>query len=346
MTNTPDFIEINPKDEVDKLIKIYEDETDTKLYPAQDAMILIKIMAYLSTLLQTKFNDSAKLNLVQHSRFPILDFLGEMKKCKRLKSGAGAKALSGEDGAQHYEDESDDDYRERILLSPEGFSVAGPELAYIYFALCADSDIKDVSVHCPDDDIKVTYNDETTILQGNEAVVEKSTADFDIKADYNTGEVILTLNKNFSSGEIIKIKVPHPFELILYILTKTGTASEELLKKVEDFLKPTRPLSDCVKAKSAEIEEFVISGTIFLKKDAVKETVEKSVNEVLNAFLNDFQDVLNKSVVRNQIITSICNIQGVFDFDLETPKNSLEAKKNTSYKGSIGNLKYERVINE
>lgn len=328
MTNAPDFIEINPKDEIEKLVKIYEDETDTKLYPAQDAMILIRIMVYLSTLLQTKFNDSAKLNLVQYSRFPILDFLGEMKNCKRLK------------------DESDDDYIERILLSPEGFSVAGPELAYIYFALSADPDIKDVSVYCPNDDIKITYNNETTLVKGDDAVIEKSTPDFNIKADYNTGEVILTLNKNFNSGEIINIKVPHPYEIILYILTKTGTASAELLEKVKEFLKPLRPLSDFVSAKSAEIEEFSISGTIYLKKNAVKETVEKSVNEVLNSFLCDFQDVLNKSVVRNQIITSICNIQGVFDFDLETPKNSLEAKKDTSYKGTIGNLKYERVINE
>lgn len=45
--------------------------------------------------------------------------------------------------------ESDDDYRERIRQAPESFSVAGPEGAYIYLALTADSTIADISVTSP-----------------------------------------------------------------------------------------------------------------------------------------------------------------------------------------------------
>lgn len=45
--------------------------------------------------------------------------------------------------------ESDDDYKERIRLAPQSFSVAGPEGAYKYFALSADSSISDVSVSSP-----------------------------------------------------------------------------------------------------------------------------------------------------------------------------------------------------
>lgn len=45
--------------------------------------------------------------------------------------------------------ESDDPYAERIRLAPEKFSVAGPELAYKYFALTASQDIADVEVDSP-----------------------------------------------------------------------------------------------------------------------------------------------------------------------------------------------------
>lgn len=45
--------------------------------------------------------------------------------------------------------ESDNDYRERIRQAPESFSVAGPEGAYIYWTMTADSTISDVSVSSP-----------------------------------------------------------------------------------------------------------------------------------------------------------------------------------------------------
>jgi len=45
--------------------------------------------------------------------------------------------------------ESDDAYAERIRLAPESFSVAGPELAYVYWAKSASADIVDVAADSP-----------------------------------------------------------------------------------------------------------------------------------------------------------------------------------------------------
>jgi len=45
--------------------------------------------------------------------------------------------------------EDDDSYAERIRLSPESFSVAGPTEAYRYWAMTAHPSIVDVSVHSP-----------------------------------------------------------------------------------------------------------------------------------------------------------------------------------------------------
>ncbi len=45
--------------------------------------------------------------------------------------------------------ESDENFRERIQIAPESFSVAGPKEAYKYFARSANSDIVDVAVIAP-----------------------------------------------------------------------------------------------------------------------------------------------------------------------------------------------------
>ncbi len=46
--------------------------------------------------------------------------------------------------------EGDDDYRERIRLVPQSYSVAGPAGAYVYWAMSADNTIADVAVSSPE----------------------------------------------------------------------------------------------------------------------------------------------------------------------------------------------------
>jgi phage-related baseplate assembly protein len=45
--------------------------------------------------------------------------------------------------------EQDDDFRARILIAPHSFSVAGPELAYVYHARTASGDVLDASATSP-----------------------------------------------------------------------------------------------------------------------------------------------------------------------------------------------------
>ncbi|GLV28495.1 baseplate assembly protein [Sphingobium sp. TomTYG75] len=45
--------------------------------------------------------------------------------------------------------ESDADFRRRMVLAPEGYSVAGPEGAYVFHALSADEDVLDASAISP-----------------------------------------------------------------------------------------------------------------------------------------------------------------------------------------------------
>lgn len=54
--------------------------------------------------------------------------------------------------AEPYTTEGDDRLRERIRLAPSTLSTAGPESAYRYHILSADSDIIDVAIDCPIDE--------------------------------------------------------------------------------------------------------------------------------------------------------------------------------------------------
>lgn len=57
-----------------------------------------------------------------------------------------------------HDKEDDDSLRERIYLAPEGYSVAGPNNAYIYYAKSADSLVGDVAVDSPSDGVvNVTF---------------------------------------------------------------------------------------------------------------------------------------------------------------------------------------------
>lgn len=51
------------------------------------------------------------------------------------------------------DDEDNDRYRERIRIAPDSFSVAGPDGAYVFFALAASQTVSDVAVLGPEDGI-------------------------------------------------------------------------------------------------------------------------------------------------------------------------------------------------
>lgn len=419
MYNAPDFINIDPKADKELLIKKYEKDTDTTLYSAQDAMVLINLMVYYANLVKTQMNEAAKLNLVEYSKAPILDFLGKFKNCKRTSAHKGIDVLkitlnttfnydikitkgfqvksddgeyifettedliipSGEkigyveiesqiatlevnkykageintviSSAYSYienveningvtggsEEESDTHYIERILLAPEGFSVAGPEAAYIYFAMSAHPAIVDVAVECPTDDASVKINNIECILSQNTAENDL----FLVEINYQTEELKIKLKGNLETNDLINVKIPHPYKIKLYVLTEDDETPQVILDEVIKKLKLVKPLCDYVEAYSAIRESYTISGTIYMYSNAEEESVKTNVKEVLNTFINDKKNKLANSVVLNKITTAVCNVNGVYDFKLETPEQELIGSKNKSYKGNIGNLEFVRV---
>ena len=82
--------------------------------------------------------------MLAYARGSNLDHLGALMGVARLQLDPGVPA----EGIPPTM-ESDEDLRRRIQLAPEGFSVAGPEGAYIFHALSADGDVLDASATSP-----------------------------------------------------------------------------------------------------------------------------------------------------------------------------------------------------
>ncbi len=118
-----------------------------KLLPTFDATIdsdpavkVLHVAAYRELILRQAFQDGALQLFVAYATGARLDHLSVLVGVTRqvitpANAATGAVAV--------YED--DDRLRQRIVLAPEGFSVAGPELAYVKHAQDASADVLDAS---------------------------------------------------------------------------------------------------------------------------------------------------------------------------------------------------------
>lgn len=122
-----------------------------KQYPDFDAtldsepiVMLLQAAAYRIMLMRAEFNDSARQLLLAFATGAHLDHLGALVGLPRLVV-TPADATTGTAAVM----EGDEAFRQRIVLAPESFSVAGPDLAYVAFARRADGDVADASVTNP-----------------------------------------------------------------------------------------------------------------------------------------------------------------------------------------------------
>ncbi|MEY2884438.1 MAG: hypothetical protein RL490_2162, partial [Pseudomonadota bacterium] len=120
------------------------DPAFTATVESDPAYKVLQVAAYRELLLRARINDAAKAVMTAYATGTDLDNLGALVGVQRLLLTA---AVPETGTAAVYE--SDTDLRRRITLAPEGFSVAGPEGAYIFHALSASADVLDASVASP-----------------------------------------------------------------------------------------------------------------------------------------------------------------------------------------------------
>lgn len=106
---------------------------------------VIELFAWRELGLRQRVNDAARAVMVAYAQGADLDALGALFEIERAivtpaDPDAGTAAVL----------ETDDAFRRRMVLAPEGFSVAGPTGAYIFHALSASAEISDATAISPD----------------------------------------------------------------------------------------------------------------------------------------------------------------------------------------------------
>ena len=121
-------------------------------FPAFDATVesdpivkLCEVGALRELILRQRVNDAARAVMVAYAEDGDLDALGALFQVERYVI-TPADPLAGTPAVL----ESNDDFRRRVVLAPEGYSVAGPAGAYIFHALGASADVADASATSPD----------------------------------------------------------------------------------------------------------------------------------------------------------------------------------------------------
>lgn len=116
----------------------------TALTEADPAFKLLQVAAYRELLLRQRVNDAARAVMLAYASGSDLDQLGALLGVARLQLDPGNPVLGTPPVM-----ESDDAFRRRIQLAPEGYSVAGPSGAYVYHALSADPEVEDAAATSP-----------------------------------------------------------------------------------------------------------------------------------------------------------------------------------------------------
>lgn len=109
---------------------------------------LLEVSAYRETVLRARYNDEARDLLLAFSTGSDLDHIGAT-----YYDGEQRLLISSGDPAANPPTldvwESDDEFRQRLALKPESYSVAGPSEAYRFHAMSANGLVKAASVTSP-----------------------------------------------------------------------------------------------------------------------------------------------------------------------------------------------------
>lgn len=114
------------------------------LVESDPAYKILEVCAYYRMLDRQRVNDAARAVMLAYAQGGDLDQLGANMGVARLMLSPGDPDRSIPPTM-----ESDEDFRRRIQIAPEGFSVAGPEGAYVFHGLSADPRVLDVSAASP-----------------------------------------------------------------------------------------------------------------------------------------------------------------------------------------------------
>lgn len=282
-----------------RIIADYKDRyPKAELNLASEPVIkLLDVMAYRELMMRQRINEAARAVLLGTAPESEIEYLGERFNVKRqIVTPANPDAIPPV--AQVKEDI--ERYRARIQLSLEGYSTAGPRGAYVFHALAASPDVKDVAVDSPR--------------------FEWLTLTPEQKAVLPLGAVVLTCPHTAGLDK------PLPGDVAISVLSATGngTASDALntlvLSKLSD--EDIRPLSDRPRTLASTVQEYAVVAKLIVYRGPSPDSIEQAENKRLTEYVKA-QHKLGLGSTLAGIIAAL-KVQGVHDVVLTTPTANID----------------------
>lgn len=115
-------------------------------FTSEPIVKLLEVCAYRELLLRQRINNAAKATMLAYAQAADLDNLAALFGVQRALINAGDPQANPPIPATY---EDDARLRSRVQLSLQGHSTAGPIGSYVFHALSASTDVKDVTVASP-----------------------------------------------------------------------------------------------------------------------------------------------------------------------------------------------------
>jgi phage-related baseplate assembly protein len=256
---------------------------------------LLQVFAYYAQMLRQRINDAARAVMPAYAVKADLDHIAALFGITRLtitpaNPATGAPAVM----------EDDTDFRRRMVLAPEGYSVAGPEGAYISHTLSADANVLDASATGPQpDDIK--------------ALVLGVLADHAASAD-----LVAAMTSALDTAR-------WPGSVVVSVLARTGdgTAPTELIDTVAAYVsdETRRPLTDWVTVQSARIVPYSVDATLTTFSGPDGGVVLAAAQASLDAYTKASHR-LGRDITRSAIFAAL-SVEGVQNVILRKPAQDI-----------------------
>ncbi|TGG92541.1 baseplate assembly protein [Natronospirillum operosum] len=260
--------------------------------PSDPAYKQLLTTSYREFLVRQRVNEAARGVMLAHAKESDLEQLGAFYDVERLMTDPGDPDANPPVAPSY---ESDEELLRRIQAAMHGFSIAGPERAYIFHGLSADGDVLDISADSP----------------------EFAYAELDPELQSQLPPNVIVLEVVHAAG----LQDPLPGDVALRVLSRIGdgTASPGLVDAVESALtsEAIRPLTDRVRAQGADIVHYEIEAELFTYSGAGAEVALQEAISNTEAFVDEMKR-LGRDIYRSAI-TAELHVPGVERVNLISP---------------------------
>lgn len=338
----PVFVENDPEKITRELVEKYQTDSGKTLYPAQDEMLLINLIAYRESLVRTAMQDAACQNLVAKSRAPMLDYLGELVGVYRLDAQSATTTLQ--------------------------FSLSSPAIRPVLIPAGTRVSASDSVVFATDEDVTLPAGSENISIRATCTVpgpsgnnwqpaqisnlmddIDDGSLDFTVtnpaistggtgqESDDHLRERIRLAPESFSNAgsrgayrfhamsahqDIVDVAVvrPEPGTVELYPLMSYGLPDQNLLDLVAGICsdEKVRPLTDTVNVKPPVEVDYSISASIRVYDGQDMELVMRHALTAVTAWAQQQSSRLGLDIIPSQISAAL-SVPGVYRVTLMLP---------------------------